>query len=719
MVRVDGPDSRVLGYKGEGDFFGEEAFLVVKTGTAERRATVVATSPCTLLSLDHSTLDSIHRDNPTTALKIYLRLGELAVAKMLNSLPPDEDEQVFQVGAVLPSSPLLENIVEADGQAAQELKLKDKAPIECPTVPPTDQSKASSCKLAAQTPPNPHHNPAARPASGSHRSPDSSPESSASRTVARTFSAAVSVTANINDTSSPATPTSPSRRRSAGWEDGVDDVERRQRRGRAFSPGSDRGSSARAGGNETKDNGRNASPANERSDIDRARRTKTPEAQTGGGAQAAVVEDVAYSQGGRNLGHHFRLRNAARGAHGIVSQSALPSAGMTLDIQIDKTWWTPAAMEQVLQFPQTRESLLHEESFNDYMHKSGRHTAVSAMGEQSANGDAGWTGRVSRIVVDSLHSYVSMPNMSHRGSQRDYSTSLLDEDTLYKQPMAAEDTLYDQAGVRRPGSGQGFLEANISTGEVVSSKQPCTPPWQAQPQQEPQTSSRFSSMGGSPSALRTAHREMLSRASPRRKRPSPRTPELPGVHLHDPLMNSSRGRLQGWAAKLAQAQGILQGAGMEDAAVDVSGMYTLMTPGAEGGARNQFPERNRRRLVEELGEKSNREIAARMIRAVHDPVANANHDLRPKSPACVQKWLTKREQQRKRDATLGAANEEELIQIRRLRRSLDDIPSPVMRPMQPLTAAIPDAVMGLLPLVPWELQSLVASNLPKSNFRVV
>ncbi|KAK3284553.1 hypothetical protein CYMTET_7810 [Cymbomonas tetramitiformis] len=124
-------------------------------------------------------------------------------------------------------------------------------------------------------------------------------------------------------------------------------------------------------------------------------------------------------------------------------------------------------------------------------------------------------------------------------------------------------------------------------------------------------------------------------------------------------------------------------------------------------------------LVEELGEKSNREIAARMIRAVHDPVANANHDLRPKSPACVQKWLTKREQQRKRDATLGAANEEELIQIRRLRRSLDDIPSPVMRPMQPLTAAIPDAVMGLLPLVPWELQSLVASNLPKSNFRVV
>ncbi|KAK3260085.1 hypothetical protein CYMTET_30944 [Cymbomonas tetramitiformis] len=124
-------------------------------------------------------------------------------------------------------------------------------------------------------------------------------------------------------------------------------------------------------------------------------------------------------------------------------------------------------------------------------------------------------------------------------------------------------------------------------------------------------------------------------------------------------------------------------------------------------------------LVEELGEKSNREIAARMIRAVHDPVANANHDLRPKSPACVQKWLTKREQQRKRDATLGAANEEELIQIRRLRRSLDDIPSPVMRPMQPLTAAIPDAVMGLLPLVPWELQSLVALNLPKSNFRVV
>ncbi|KAK3236811.1 hypothetical protein CYMTET_53072 [Cymbomonas tetramitiformis] len=124
-------------------------------------------------------------------------------------------------------------------------------------------------------------------------------------------------------------------------------------------------------------------------------------------------------------------------------------------------------------------------------------------------------------------------------------------------------------------------------------------------------------------------------------------------------------------------------------------------------------------LVEELGEKSNREIAARMIRAVHDPVANANHDLRPKSPACVQKWLTKREQQRKRDATLGAANEEELIQIRRLRRSLDGIPSPGMRPMQPLTAAIPDAVMGLLPLVPWELQSLVASNLPKSNFRVV
>lgn len=372
----------------------------------------------------------------------------------------------------------------------------------------------------------------------------------------------MSVTANIDDTSSPATPTSPLRSlRSAGWEHGVDDAEQRQRSEGASNPGNEEwGRSAMEGGNENKDNGQNTSPTNKCSDIDRARSAKTPEARMGGGKQAAMVEDMACSQGRRSVGHHIRLKNTRRGAHGIVAQS----------------WGSRP-----------------EESF-DHIYKRGRHTEVCAM--EGRNPNAGCTRHVSGIVIDSLLSYVSEPNIPHRGNQRDYSTSLLDEETLYKRPIAAEDTLYDQAGVCRPWRrGKGFLEAYISMGEVVSGKQPSTPLWQSQQQQEPQTFSSSSIMGGSTHAPRAAHGEMLSQLSPPRRRPSPRSPELPGVHLHDPLMNSSRGRLQGWAVTLARAQGMLQGTQMEDAIVDVGGMYTLMTPSAEQ-ARNQFPERTRRRV---------------------------------------------------------------------------------------------------------------------------
>jgi len=80
-------------------------------------------------------------------------------------------------------------------------------------------------------------------------------------------------------------------------------------------------------------------------------------------------------------------------------------------------------------------------------------------------------------------------------------------------------------------------------------------------------------------------------------------------------------------------------------------------------------------LVAELGEKP-REIAARMLIAMHDATQNVNDKLRAKSPAIVQRWLNAREERRKREQTMSAGNAEDMARVRALRRGLHNYDSP-------------------------------------------